>query len=1477
MKFQPAKVLKGCLILLLTPFLIFLLAAALLYCPPVQRWAVDKACAWAEAETGYRVGIGQVRLAFPIDLVLADLTARDAEGDTLLDCKALKLSIPIRPLFDKRVDVDGFLLSKAQLNTKSLISDTHVEGTVGRLEVDAHGYRWAANHIDGLRATLSDADVLVVLSDTAQKDTTPSAPWLIELDRADIRRSRARVVLPGDTVSTALTIREATARGGLFNTGEPRYTLTNLSLEADCARYAAYSLPDLNLQLDSLSYAADCLTAAAKLRTGQSSFEAGLTMPLSALKAGVTEQFTAWIDGQLQPDDLNRLSAQFLTRRQRREYLSLLPQAPVKLYAAASGSLDNIRLRDFRLGVPTLLQAQASGTLADITESSRRGTLHIGLTTAAGLNRVVSHFAGDAVRIPAATAVNGHVTFLGTDSFTADLQMRSAGGTAHVKGETKLSAEEYKLSADLLKLSAGQFLPGLKVSPLTARLSASGHGFNPLKKGAVCQAKAAVKSFTYDVYPLDASRLEASVKGGLASLRFDMNNRMLQGDGRVDCDLNDGYRAALDVCIAEFNPHTVGLSADTLSVGTTLQATLQATPDLHSISSAGHIDDICFISADTLVQARDLIYDLATAPDTTFARVQSGDLSLSLHANEGYQSLIKQAQDFASTLVEQLRKRDIDQTKLASLLPTLRLNMQAGHENPLAALLAMKGYRLRDLDLQLNADSARGLAGWARTGEFDLGRLRLDTLYANLSQDTTGLRLRLCAENYKKTNPNRFTATADGYVLAAGAGAELVFKDEKGDTGINLGLEANVEEQDLRIHLFPANPIIAYRRFTLNPDNYILLGRDSTLRADIDLLADDGTGLKVYGEPNAEGNNDLTVSVNRLNLGELSTVLLWLPPMKGYLSGDVHLTKDDDVLSAMATLETQDFAYDGVELGHLSSEIIYLPKEGGEHYAEAYLSYDNAEVLQARGSYFQKDEGSFVGDIHLNQMPLNLANAFLTGTGLNLAGTVEGDFHAEGPLSAPVANGSIQFVDAHAQMPLYAVDFKMDDKPVEIHDSRLTFDDFALRTASTAPLTINGTVNAADLSDIQLGLRLNASDFELINTPRNKESLVFGKLYADFSATMRGNLNDISVKGNLHILDRTNATYILRDSPVSVRDEFADLVTFTNFQDTTHVEQKAAQGTAVDVNLGLSIDEAAKFHCLLAEDGSSYVDVMGGGNLNFRYTRQGKMLLTGRYTIEDGEMKYEMPVIPLRTFKITQGSYVEFTGDLLNPTLSIAATENTRASVSTDGAQRSVRFTAGVNISQTLSNMGLEFTLEAPEDATIQNELAAMTPLQRNKTAVALMATGMYVTDDLSSLATGFKGSNALNMFLQSSIQSIAGNALKTVDVNFDVGSNTTASGGTTTDYSFQFAKRFWGDRIAVILGGKVSTGADASNTAASIIDNISVEYRLDKGATRYIRLFYDRSAHDALEGTLMETGAGLVLRRKTNKLGELFLFKNAK
>ena len=126
-----------------------------------------------------------------------------------------------------------------------------------------------------------------------------------------------------------------------------------------------------------------------------------------------------------------------------------------------------------------------------------------------------------------------------------------------------------------------------------------------------------------------------------------------------------------------------------------------------------------------------------------------------------------------------------------------------------------------------------------------------------------------------------------------------------------------------------------------------------------------------------------------------------------------------------------------------------------------------------------------------------------------------------------------------------------------------------------------------------------------------------------------------------------------------------------------------------------------------------------------QYNPAENLRLTGRYSLDNGEMKYSLPIIPLKTFTIQDGSYIEFTGDPMNPTLNITATEDIRTTVSgANGVGRSVNFECGVVITKTLNDMGLEFTLDAPEDMALHSELQTMSVEQRGKLAVTMPAPG---------------------------------------------------------------------------------------------------------------------------------------------------------
>ncbi len=122
---------------------------------------------------------------------------------------------------------------------------------------------------------------------------------------------------------------------------------------------------------------------------------------------------------------------------------------------------------------------------------------------------------------------------------------------------------------------------------------------------------------------------------------------------------------------------------------------------------------------------------------------------------------------------------------------------------------------------------------------------------------------------------------------------------------------------------------------------------------------------------------------------------------------------------------------------------------------------------------------------------------------------------------------------------------------------------------------------------------------------------------------------------------------------------------------------------------------------------------------------------------------------------------------------------------------------------------------------------------ERGKQALYIMVMKTYLgTGPIGGGGGGLGKLNmgsALNSVLSSQINSLMGN-LKNASVSVGIEDHDLSdTGGKRTDYSFRYSQRLFNNRFQIVIGGKVSTGENATNDAESFIDNISLEYRLDR------------------------------------------------
>ena len=884
------------------------------------------------------------------------------------------------------------------------------------------------------------------------------------------------------------------------------------------------------------------------------------------------------------------------------------------------------------------------------------------------------------------------------------------------------------------------------------------------------------------------------------------------------------------------------------------------------------LNDLTIRTSKKTYRPEDLVMDILTNRDTTRAHIYSGNLELDFAAQGGYESLVSQAGKIADELTRHQDELIIDGNGLRELLPVMSVHLRSGNDNPVSNFLRFNGIDFKQLSLDLKSSPAEGLQSQGHIYSLVYDSLRIDTIRYDISQDDQRLNFTASVQNNKRNPQFVFRTLFNGYLEGNKAGLSAQFYDGKEQLGIDASVKAEMSDSGICVRLEPYKQLLGYKSFNINDDNFLFFARNNRISSKLDLIADDGTGLKMYSEDSdPDMLQDLTVSLNKLDLGRLSDVIPYMPHIGGLLNGDYHVMLDKDQrLSLVSDMSVQNMTYEHSPMGNIGSEFVYLQGEGSAHRVEALFTQNDKLIGQLNGTYYDDETPRIDATFEMKETPLDLVNGFVPDQLLGLEGTAEGKLSITGTTSRPDVNGEIYLNSSYLVSVPYGMRLRFDNDPVRIVGSKLLLENFTVYAHNDNPLNIMGQVDFSNLERIMVDLRMRARDYQIIGEKENNKSVAYGKAYVNVDGTIKGLIDNLVMKGKLDVLGKTDMGYILRDSPLTTDNHLDELVKFRDFTDTTTTNIQRPQITGFTMDMSLNVSNGAHIMAYLNADHSNYIDLTGGGNLRMQYNVMDGIMLNGRYTLSNGKMKYSLPIIPLKTFTIQDGSYLEFHGDVMNPQLNITAEEEKKATVTgTNGVGRSVKFICGIMITRTLQNMGLEFTLDAPEDLTLHNELQNMSIEQRGKLAVTMLTTGMYLADGNTE---SFSMNNALSSFLNSEINQITGSALRTLDLSFGIDNSTNEHGGIHTDYSFQFAKRFWNNRLKISIGGKVSTGASVqSQQNRSFFDNVTFEYRLDDTANKYVTLFYNNNAYDWLDGYTEEYGAGFVWKKTIQNFSDLF------
>ena len=1183
------------------------------------------------------------------------------------------------------------------------------------------------------------------------------------------------------------------------------------------------------------------------------------------------------------------------------------PSKPLLFHLKTEGDMDRLQIKQCALNWQDVFQLDMVGSLNHLTDTLRRGgalRMESEVKDMSFLSTLLPQWG-----VAAGTKLEGLVSMEGP-KMMADLLLKQPQANAlteidslvqHVSNDSISLQEDFKMkyaarllarydrskdayTADIVMnhLDMHQFMPQDSLFEISASLKAQGEGLDFFAPLTTVEVEAQIDGIHYGSYRLSGYQLLASLQENRLNASWNADNAAMKLRGKLDGVLKEkDVKLNLHMDVPKVDWQAMKLSEMRITSKHQLDISVASNLlDTHRIDAG--LRKTSVKAGKETFKTRDLFIGLDTRKDSTYAYVRSGDLNMKMSSEDNLDTFLAHAIRFSDLLAEQWESKTIVQHLLKDNLPNLSFDVRSGKDNFLARALKLYGMKYDKLYMSLQTSPRKGINGLSYLHGMRMDSLALDTVYLDMRQDTLGVNLRSGVKNGKKQRQEPFEILLNGFLRDGKAQLLLQYLNDQKEKGIYLGMNAALQHRGIGLRLFPELPILAYRPFSLNKENYLFMADKGRLYSNIRLYEQNGSGFSLYStHEDSLAQQDMTLELQHINLQEFKRVLPYMPDIKGWLSGAAHYIDSQGQAQVSTELQLEDFTYEGSDLGSWEMNGVYLPKSDNNHLVDGFILHDGNEIIQLSGLYRLEDEKKNIpekleADVRLTEFPLSVLNPFFPDQMVEMDGNIDGGLSIAGSTSKPLLNGELALNNVSMALPDLSVKFLFDKKRVQMKDSRLLFDKYHIYTKGKSPFTVHGQVDFSDLDKMMVDLRLRARDYELMNAPKTRRAVTYGKIYVDVDAVLNGPVDELKMRGNMNLLGKTDFTYVLKESPLSVNDRLGEMVTFVNFKDTATVqtpkEEKVAL-TGMDITMTIHIDQAVQAHVDLTPDGSNYMLLEGGGDLSFQYTPQGEMLLNGRYSFMSGELKYQIPIIPLKTFDIKNGSYMNWTGNPMNPELNIKATERIRTLVGNKGQNpRMVGFDVGLKLTERLENLGLAFTLESPEDATVQEQLSAMSEEERGKLAITMLVTGIYMAD--GNETGGFNMNNALNTFLQQQISDIVG---KSVDISVGLETmDNLETGGRQTDYNFQFAKRFWNNRFRIVIGGTVSTGNTVQKDE-TFIDNISIEYRLDNSGTRYVKLFHNKNYESILEGEVIETGVGIVLRKKVTHLGELFIFKRKK
>ena len=713
-----------------------------------------------------------------------------------------------------------------------------------------------------------------------------------------------------------------------------------------------------------------------------------------------------------------------------------------------------------------------------------------------------------------------------------------------------------------------------------------------------------------------------------------------------------------------------------------------------------------------------------------------------------------------------------------------------------------------------------------------------------------------------------------------------IFSSETHIDALNIN---KLKESSLRIKILPTSLAVNDTIWNIEPGSINL--QEGRLNINNLSLSHAQQRLAISGEY-AQHSEGLAVNMRQFDVGyALSMIGLSDIIFGGRATGQATIRPTElNELQILANLDIPQFTFNNALLGHASIEGGF---RGGDQtiFLKANIEEPNISSTQVAGyvSLGRKDL-----DLHIkaNNTSVAFLNHYVDDIFHNIQGRTTGTTRVFGTFKAIDFEGR-QHATASLTLPVTGVKYFIKDADIAIAPGVFSVNSAVISDSLQGNGTITGSLRHHNLKDMHFDFAMQGEKILMYDQPQTIDLPFYATAFGTGSVRVWGAPQQLNANIQVRTENNSVLTYVL-DQP---DDADHQLLTFRSKQEEgisevndslqqTRVNKPAEPTSKTNIRLNFQVDVTPNSTLRMVTDAKSgdVITVHGSGPIQASFYNKGEFKMFGAYKIASGSYDLSIQNFIKKTFTLTPGGTVNFSGNPLNADVNILASYminsasladlniGTNFTNNTTPVNCLIKFTGKVN------NMNLTLDFDLPnvgedEKMMVRNLIAS--DEERTTQVLYLLGVGRFFTYNYANVADGTKGSQSeimmkslLSSTLSSHLNNIIANAVGNTNWSFGANVSTGQLGWSDMEVDGLLSGRLLDNRLQ--FTGKVGYHEREAATT-NFVGDFNVHYLLTPTGTVNLKAYSETNNRYFSKSTLTTQGLGLQIKRDFNSFFDLF------